>query len=299
LSSFDQIGQGVLGTTSDYFIISAIGNQHLVGLFSFAIKISRMVYRVIPLKEFTKIIRPLYFQKFIRKDYQVKELTQINTFMLKLLLPIYFIPFVFFLIFGKDLILLVYGQKYVAAYIPACIMFAAPILNSIGTPLSLIIKLHEKMEYFLYTKIIVVFSIVLGIVFMKLWGIIGVVIATTACSFLKWCIMLIFIRRTVPVYFRFKELLNYLYVSIFIFTLFSLMQPLINNVYSIILFIVLFIILYGILLINYHPFSTEDLILLKKFSGSSKILNKCEPIILKINNLKPAISKLISNKLLN
>ena len=292
-SSFDQIGQGIVGRASDYFIISSIGDQVLVGLYSFAYKMRFIVEKVIPVKEFFKVITPVFLQKYSTEVKDKEKLQNLYNFILKMILPIRFVPFIFFVIYGKSIINLVYDPKYIDAYLIACIIFASSVLVSFGTPVSMVITLYEKVEINLYSKVIIVFSIAAGILGMKLWGLLGIVIVTSIGNFLVTYMKYLLIRRKAPIVLRFREMLNYLYISIFVFVLFYSLNPLVNNLFLLIIFSILFFSVYILLLIAFHPFNNEDLIMLEKLSDSSKIISKIKPYIIKIYKLKSGMLKSI------
>jgi O-antigen/teichoic acid export membrane protein len=291
-SSFDQFGAGIIGAKVDPFIIASIGNQYLVGIYSFSNKMFLMSGKVLPIADFMKIVNPIYYQKFTASNLDQDKFTHMSNFILKILLPIRIAPFVFFLVFGKQIINYIYDPKYIEAYWIVCLMFLSPILNCWGTPLGMVIKLFEKMEIFLISRIIGVLSIILGVLLMIYWGIVGVVIATTICSLLKWFVMYFLMRKHLPIIYHFKEMRNYFIISISIVSLFLIIQPFIINIFSLLLFSAAFLILFVLLIIIFHPFNEEDLVMLKKISDSSVLLRKSERIILKIHSIRSQFSKI-------
>ena len=284
-SLFNEIGAGVVGKSSDYFIISAIGSQYAVGLYAFAQKIQKVVFKIFPLKNFFTVIRPIFIQKF-SKNLKRDEFIQTYNFMIKFMIPLFLFPILYFLIFGNEVITYIFDPKYLDSYWVTILVLFLGINIAIFYPIGLTIQLFEKMEYALYSKITVVFSIIAGIYLMKIWGIFGVALATLIGDLLKNLSMFFMIRKKAPIVYRFKEMINYLYISIFLGGSFYLINPLLTNVFKLIIFSVLFASIYLILNIMFHPYNAEDILLLNKIAGSSKITKKLKFIIINIYSIK-------------
>jgi len=286
LSSFNELGAGIVSKTSDFFIIAALGSQYLVGVYSFAHKLFNLVYKVLPMEDFLSVVRPIFYRKFTQK-YDKKEFIQIYNFIVKIMLPIFLFPSVYFLIFGKGIINYIYSPKYINAYWVTCVVLASGITTAIFYPLGLVVRLFEKMEITLYSKIVVVFSIVAGIYGMKTFGILGVAFATLLGQLLKNCFIYFMIRRKVLIRYRFREMINFLYISTFLVVTFFFLQPFITNIYSLIVFSIVFVVVFLFLAILFHPFNNMDIALLRKIADSSKILKKVFLVVSRIHTLKP------------
>jgi len=64
ISFFNEIGAGIMGHSTGRFIIAAISDQYLVGLYSFTYRMKNMVNKILPISDFKTIIRPLFIQKY-------------------------------------------------------------------------------------------------------------------------------------------------------------------------------------------------------------------------------------------
>lgn len=285
-SSLNELGAGIVGKTSDYFIISAISNQYYVGLYAFAYKFYYMIYKILPLKDFLTILRPLFIQKFTEK-YRKEEFVQVYNFIIKVMLPVYMLPTIYFFIFGKSVIKYIYDPKYLDAYWVTCIIMFSNLFMAFFYPLTLTLILKEKMEIALLSKTVVVFSIFAGIYGMKHFGIIGVATATMIGDFLRNIIMLVMMRKKADIIYKFKELKKYLYVSVFLIAVFYLTQSFIGGILELLIISTIFAFIALALLIMYHPFNKKDLQLLERISQSSRIFKKVTPYIVKFYSLKP------------
>ncbi|GAB1350645.1 hypothetical protein MASR1M107_28600 [Ignavibacteriales bacterium] len=212
-SAFNEIGSGIVGKTSDYFIISAIANTHVLGIYSFAFRIYSILYRFIPQKEFITVLRPLMIGKYTL-DKSNDNLMFYFHLISKVLVPIFSIPAVIFIAAGRDIIVVIFDPKYVESYTITVIILFSNIVLGFFFPLSLIIQLKEKAEILFYSKIIAIFSIPLGIWSMQYYGIVGVAVTTTMLGFIKNLLMLHWIKPTIHL-----RISGNIYQNIFVFLL--------------------------------------------------------------------------------
>ncbi|NJM15195.1 MAG: oligosaccharide flippase family protein [Bacteroidales bacterium] len=183
-SSFNELGAGIVGQTSDFYIISAMSNLHSVGLYSFAYKLFDLIYKILPIKEFATVIRPIFFRKF-SGQYHPGDLSDFYNFIVKTMLPVFGLPFIYFASLGMPIIEFVFDPKYMAAYAITVIILFSNIVEAVFYPTGLVMHLKERMDIALYSKSVVVFSIFGGIWAMKNFGITGVALATVTGELIK------------------------------------------------------------------------------------------------------------------
>jgi len=278
-SSMNELGAGIVGKTSDHFIISAMSNLSTVGIYSFANKIYEMIFKLLPYKEFTTVIRPLFFQKFIEK-YDPDEFEHMFNFMIKTLLPVFVVPVLYFIVFGKALILFVFDPKYIEAYMVCIVVLLPNIYWPFFVPVNMMMHLKERMDIALMSKIVVVFSIIAGILGMKYFGIIGVAAASLIGDLMKNLFIFFLMRREARMVYRFKEYTNYLVVLLLIHIPFALLNGFFNNsVFHLILGTILYALTTYYLIIRIHPFTPEDLALLEKVGNSNRFARTISRII--------------------
>ena len=284
-SSINELGAGIIGPTSDFFIISAIGSNYVLGLYSFSYRIFKLVYQILPLQNFLTIVRPLFFNRFSNKD-RINEMNSIYNLMVKWMIPIFLFPVLLFLVFGNNIINYIFDPKYLKAYWVTVVLLLSGLVTAFFYPLGLIIQLYEKMEYAFYSKLVVIFSIIVGVFFMKIWGIVGVAVATFLGGLLKNMFMFHFIKKIVPIKYKFKEFKNYIFVSIILFGLFYFTNYFITNLFILICFSILFSISFIVIFIILHPFNNNEMIMLDKIANSSKLIVTIKPIVIFIHNIK-------------
>jgi len=285
LSALNGLGTGIVSRTSDYFIISAVSNTYQVGLYSFSFQIYNLIFKVLPLQEFYSVLRPMYFRYFSVKKGS-KDISDIYNLIIKIMLPVYTFPVLYFLVFGQSVIELIYDPKYIESYYVTVVVLLSMFTSVLFYPLSLVIMEQEKMEISLYSKITVVFSIVGGIFAMKSFGIIGVAVVTLLGGLSKDLIMFILIKRFVTINFRFKELFKFTIISATTALLFLFFSPTIKNMFVLILVSSFFAIIWGILLIRFTTFNQFEVTVLKKLIETKKTFEKLFQIALYIKQVK-------------
>lgn len=284
-SSLNQLGTGIIGKSSDYFIISAIGDPLSVGLYAFAHKIHGIIFKILPMKDFFSVVRTVFFQKFAKKKSEIEINTYYNL-MVKVMLPIYIFPFLIFTIFGKSIITYIFDPKYLASYYTTCIVLLSLVITAIFYPLGLVVQLYEKPEYGFYSKIVVIFSIVAGIYSMKFWGIVGVASATFVGELLRNIIMLCLLRKIIKIKYKYMDILNYFIPIGILSIVFYLFYNSIDNIIILIFMMLIYFVVYVILTILYNPFNNDELIIMNNVISKSNSLVKIKDVVLKINSIK-------------
>ncbi|KMQ51296.1 Polysaccharide biosynthesis protein [Chitinispirillum alkaliphilum] len=256
LSAINELGVGVVGKTSDYFIIAAFSNPYYVGLYAFAHKLYKMIFKILPYKDFQTIIRPVFFKKYANK-YDIDSFRNMYAFIVKMLLPVYALPAIYFFFFGRHIINIAFDPKYLNAYWVAVVVLSSNIFLAFFYPLGLTVMLKEKMEYNLYSKIIVVFSAFAGIYGMKYFGVVGVAIASLIGSFLKHSIVLFFMRGYPEVKYRLKDYRNFFIILPFLIPFLGV-HYISLNVFTLIITTVSFFVYAIAVFAIFHPYNEYD-----------------------------------------
>jgi O-antigen/teichoic acid export membrane protein len=284
-SAFNELGYGLVGRESDFYIISAFSSPYFVGLYSFGTSIYEMIFKVLPVREFMTVLRPVFFQKFT-ENYSREEFIHIYNFIVKLILPAFLVPTVYFIIFGQQIINLVFDPKYIDAYWATNLILLSNISLAVFMPLNLVLHLKERMDIALLSKIVAVFSIVAGIFAMKQFGIVGVAAATLIGDFLREMFVFLILRRTVDLKYRLREYRNYLIIFILSSIPFLFLREVITSLEILLLVSAVYGVAVLLLIILFHPFNTEDQVLLNKLSDSTRISRLIGNIIRRIYRLK-------------
>lgn len=288
-STANELGAGIVGKTSDYFIISALSNTYFLGLYAFAYKIYGIVFRLLPLEDIRSVLRPIFIQKFT-VSYKKEEFIRTFNFIIKLMLPVHFLPAIYFFIFGKSIIIYLFDSKYIDAFGITNIILFGNIIMAFFYPVNLAAHLKERMDIMLYSKIVVIFSIIAGIYAMKYFGINGVALVTITGNFFKNFLIYLFMKTKADIVYRKKGYLNFVFIIIILLILFKWTSYIIVNVYWLILFSLIFFIMFCFLLIIFNPFTKYEINKLKEISNSSLIFKEIQTVVLFISNFKKSLN---------
>ncbi|MCT4643799.1 MAG: hypothetical protein N4A74_02345, partial [Carboxylicivirga sp.] len=193
-SIFTELGAGIIGRTSDLYIVAAMSNPFAIGIYGLAVKIYEIVYKLMPLKEFESVLKPVFFGRFT-KDSSEDELNAFYNFNVKVMLPVMIFPALYFLLFGQSLIFYVFGEKYMDAYWVCVLVLSTLIIDGFFYPLIFMIQLKERLEVVMISRFVVFLSLGLGIYLMKQFGVMGVALATFIGEFVKNTLMYLLFKR--------------------------------------------------------------------------------------------------------
>ncbi|MCU4166438.1 lipopolysaccharide biosynthesis protein [Carboxylicivirga caseinilyticus] len=282
-SLFTEMGAGLIGRTSDYYIVAALSSPYFVGLYGFAVKIYELFYKVLPLKEFESVLKPLVFERYSSME-ETDSLNRFYNFIIKVLLPVFILPFTYFFVFGNEIISQLFGEKYLSAYWPTVIILGGFVFDGVFYPLGILIHLKEKMHVLLISRIVVVFSLVAGILMMKQFGITGVAVATVFGELLKNMLMFFMFRKYLKLTYDPKIFLSNVLLVIVLLLLFYPLHFIGNQIILLGIGTVLYAIVYGFYLINFHPFDNDELKYLESILKSNTKLSGISDHIIKVLN---------------
>ena len=265
-SIINEFGLGLVGNKFNYFIVSAFTNPILLGIFAFASRINKLIFKLLPFKDFQSIIRPIFYKKFTG-NYKLEEFHNNFAFMIKILLPIYVFPIVFFILFGQDMINFVFGDEYISSYALIVILLSTNFFVAFFYPLGLTAYLKERMDYLLYSKIAVLVSIFIAIVGVKYYGLYAVVLAYFFGSLVKNLVLWFFMRRYKEIKYRFNDYKNFIVIFLCLIPWGVILYYDISIVWNLVLAIA-FVLYSLIVFINFLPYNEYDLNVLEKLGGS-------------------------------
>jgi len=202
-NNFNEAGSGILSTNFDNWIISfAIGNINVGGYALFQ-RIAKSIRLFNPLQYFMELVKTSFFS-LGNKPENSKYRNLYFQILLKLNY-IYYIPILSLIfIFRNEILIYFFSSKFLfMSYLLPFIIFFA-VLNSFEIPLGLLVKLKERPDILLYSKIFALLNLALGIILIRYWGLIGVAFATGISTLFKNLFQWYFVRKDV-ILFRFSE----------------------------------------------------------------------------------------------
>jgi O-antigen/teichoic acid export membrane protein len=207
---------------TDIILIGHYLTDHLVGVYAFATRVSRMLTQLLPQELLQTVVRPAFYsrhaaaeQKTRALDEMFNGLCRLNFFFLAPLL-------VFVIVGGQRMIGDVFEPKYLPAYVPLVGTFFFLFATFFDLPSDLVIQAIEKIQYRFYAQVFAVYNLVMVVVALKAgWGIEGVVLVTGTALLMRSLFMVYFAVKLSGVRFNgagyTKTLINALMMGIVLF----------------------------------------------------------------------------------
>jgi O-antigen/teichoic acid export membrane protein len=164
-------------------------------------------------------------------------------------------------IFRKKIIIYLFDQKYLESGIILLIVASFSALNYLTVPIGLVLQSLEKVQVLFYSKIFVIYNLVIAILVVKKYGLIGVALATCTAMLFKNIFCFYYAKKYAnlnPEYRSIgKTMLNSLIMGIILFFL----NGHAKDVFSLIIIIAVGFIVYLFLSYFNNAFSNQE----KKF----------------------------------
>ena len=183
LNNFNDAGSMVISSKSDNFFIAAFIDPVAVASYSFYIRLNEMIVNALPVRLFSSVIQPFFFA--VSKEDAPEKLPRYYTFLVNINLLVHLPVFAYALIYHREIVTLIAGQKYVDSswLLPLVTGFGA--LNVIGEPSTLVAQHAERPTVMLLSKIFAIYNIAAIVLLLPVAGIYGAAIASGSATMLK------------------------------------------------------------------------------------------------------------------
>ncbi len=180
--NFNDVGTQLLDTNMDNILIAYFLDPVSVAIYAFCTKISKMIEHFSPINYLADVIRPAFISMGIDSDKErIKRMFQ---FLIKCNYAFY-IPMLFLVaLSGREAVGIIFG-KYEEYHLMLTIVFAFATFNAISIPIGLVTQLKERSDILLLSRIFGIYNLIADVIFIKLWGVMGVVVATGTASLFK------------------------------------------------------------------------------------------------------------------
>ena len=185
-------GLYVINDRAGTIILGIIANPSDVGIYQVAIRVAALTAIVI------QIVSANLSPQFASLYTQGKmgELQHLVTLSSRVMLVFNLAVTMFFIIFGKSLLTLVFGPDLIAAYVPLLIMIGGQVVNSLtGAGSALLIMTGREKHAMLASTAGAIINIVVNFLLVPKLGINGAAIATAASMCISQVLMWIAVMR--------------------------------------------------------------------------------------------------------
>jgi O-antigen/teichoic acid export membrane protein len=181
--NFNDAGTLTLNSKIDNFFIASILDPFAVGIYSFYSRLADMVRHILPTNMFINVVRPVFFST--SKDQSIDRIPRYFTLLLNTSLLVQIPLTAFATSFHEQIVLVVFGGKFISHswLLPLVMLFAT--LNTIGAPIQLAAQYAERAAIVLISKIFGIYNIVALLALIPVLGVYGAALASGSGVLLK------------------------------------------------------------------------------------------------------------------
>lgn len=252
---------------SNNLIIGKILDAKELGIYAIAFSLGSFLafFQLMFSNIFLPLISECYAQKNNEKIIFLFKKAASWTFALS------FLVFLCFLLYGGDILNILYGKEYGSGYWPLVISALGYLFFvSIGLNESLLVLYKKTTFTFKISFISAVINIILGIILIYYFGIIGAAIASTISLSLRGLLALLKIKKLIPLEFNNIQNLKILASGVISTVILFLLKNYFNismNIFTLIALSLCLIFLYLLFLFIFKSFDAEDKIIFLLFKN--------------------------------
>jgi len=265
LSYFNELSYMGYEIPIDIYIISNFLGPKAVGLYSFAALMSFRIINWTPAKVADSVITPIFIRRYTQNNDQAElcyMFQLLNKFIAFFLFPL--TAGVVFL--GSEMITYIV-PKY-RETLPIFIMFMIVYgINAIAFSVGLIWQILEKPQIGLYSRVFILYNLIMDIILVRYFGIAGVAFATGSSLVFKAVLQFILTKRYIDIKFPWGTFLKMAINSGIMVMVLLFARQYIVDVYSLILVILVGILSYFSVSYLHKTFERRDRDIFNKMIG--------------------------------
>ncbi len=250
-----------LYTDIDTWIISHYQQASVAGVYRIATQIVTALIALVPMHLLLKVIVPVYVKEYTEKRDKA-QLAQVFRFYNKVVTVFLFPLLVGALILAEPLIVHIYDPKWIDAVSPFRIYFAAMVATHFLNTMSFLPLILERPEITLWSRLFLVYNIVMDFVLIPLdgpfGGANGAAIATGSALIFGYILSFAMLRRHIRVRIPWgANLRTVIYGGLMALVLWPL-SGFIGGIPTLLLIIAAGAAVYGLLAWRFHVFDAEE-----------------------------------------
>jgi len=262
-SFLSEMGSTVLDMATDLFVITIYLGPVAAGIYGFCDRIIKLFRQVLPHAVLRNIIQPVFFAHYAETQ-NLKELEKMFNFLTKLTALFLFPLAIWLCVLGKEFIFYIFGEKYLSAYLPLCIIISFFAANAFSESAGLVLQSIEKVNILFYSKIFAFYNLVGDLLVVKSYGVVGVALVTSSAVLFKNLFCLYFTRQYINLHIHFVSLMKIVTNALLMGLALSLMRPYIDSLFSFILISAIGAVVYFAICFFNKAFTSEERRLINK-----------------------------------
>jgi O-antigen/teichoic acid export membrane protein len=181
-NNFNDAGTLLLTAKSDNLFIAALMNPVAVGTYSFYVRLNEMASQLLPTRQFSNVIQPLFFS--VPANEASHKIPRYFTFLLNIMNLVQLPMTAYAIAFHAEIVTVLFGGKFVDSswLLPVIVGFAT--VSRVGDPVTFVAQYQEKASIILLSKVFAIYNLVAILLLVPVAGVYGAAIATgTAQTF--------------------------------------------------------------------------------------------------------------------
>jgi O-antigen/teichoic acid export membrane protein len=182
-NNFNDTGSLLLTSKTDNFFIAAFMTPIAVGAYSFYTRLNEMVSQVIPTRQFSNVIQPLFFS--VPRAEAAERLPKYFTLLVNLTMILQWPMAAFATTYHREIVAVLFGGKFIESswLLPMVVWFST--VNRISDPVTLVAQYEEKPWILLLSKFSALYNVIMMLALVPVAGLLGAAIATGTAQVLK------------------------------------------------------------------------------------------------------------------
>jgi O-antigen/teichoic acid export membrane protein len=183
LNNFNDAGTLLLTSKSDNFFIAAMMSPVAVGTYSFYTRLNEMAANLLPTRQFSNVIQPLFFA--VPASEAQSRIPRYFTLIVNLMNTVQLPMAAYAVAFHAEIVTVLFGGKFLDSswLLPLIIGFA--IVGRLGEPVGWVVQYRERAGILLLSKIFAIYNLIAILALVPIAGVYGAAIATGSAQAMK------------------------------------------------------------------------------------------------------------------
>jgi len=266
-----EFGDIAFSNISDLYIIGIYLNPVSVAIYALATKVTKMATGLIPVNIGKNAILPAFFKKYDKTNdtaYLLKGFNFFNKTAAFLVFPMV----AYFLVFSDKIVTYIYGVQYADSANILRILFVFHALNSFGLSIGLVLLSLKHIEISFYSRIFIIYNIIMAIILIKIIGLIGVAFATGTAILFKYMFIFFYLRKYIDLRYDIRSFLRPILNSCILSIVMLLMNVLVQSMSSLVLLSIFCSVLYLFISYKNKVFSLDEANILNSGIGKRLVV---------------------------
>lgn len=183
-SSLNELGNSVLGVSTDFFVIAAFLGPGAVAIYAFAHRVIRLFVNCMPHTVLIDVIRPAFFAKYTESGNR-QHLADMFHLLVKIGAFCVFPLVAGIFVLGDKMIAIVFKPEYLVAKPILCILIVSTAISVFAQPTGLVLKAIERVEFQLYSRVFAVYNLIVELLVIHRFGVLGVMLVTCSAVLMR------------------------------------------------------------------------------------------------------------------